>query len=597
MQRSAGNAATVEMLQTMSAPDATIQRVGGSVKDRLRFFEGGGSSLEQTQGEKPLLPKNGRMFSFDEAMKVFQDVETSGIDDSGPGTDVSPPPTPGSDLAEKEEDVVVEDTPDVDTDEEPDTGPRSLAGGEWRGRALHSDYRKERKGYDKSTGLAYASWVTKGPTHVKYLTKAQRADYELKLVKQNGVQVFFLGDRPIDTDKMKRSTFFKEDAANALDSGSGNVIFAMDVEGHVYVADEGAEAHAGGTASGTKWRFNHSSFVKGKPVAAAGEMWFKDGALTAITDNSGHYKPDLESMLQLLRNFKANGVKLEGVKVQLKSFHGVGFHDAEELLASGPVDLTLTNRKKAVNALDNGASRANLAQRADDLTEATAALTVANRQSTGLKLSAELARAVELLVGVGAELRREAPSLYEGDGWIPAESLWAAVSDLDDLEPDIFTTDAYQAAEKLGDEARSLFDDSDDRDVAAAAALLDELLAGTSVEAAKAFGSGADEQVPLDELQAISKDTKEYVRRLNGGTTALEDLRDKARQKKIIKVLEGADLPMSCAVLRNAAKQLDAPLDEVVGWFAASGPVAPHVYDTLARLVPDKMSTIKKAAA
>jgi len=41
-------------------------------------------------------------------------------------------------------------------------------------------------------------------------------------------------------------------------------------------------------------QFHYSSFLAGKPVAAAGEMVIEKGIIKTVTDGSGHYKPSLD---------------------------------------------------------------------------------------------------------------------------------------------------------------------------------------------------------------------------------------------------------------------------------------------------------------
>lgn len=48
---------------------------------------------------------------------------------------------------------------------------------------------------------------------------------------------------------------------------------------------------------------NHSHLVAGLPVLAAGHAYFSNGRLVTLSNNSGHYKPSTEKMLQALTWF------------------------------------------------------------------------------------------------------------------------------------------------------------------------------------------------------------------------------------------------------------------------------------------------------
>jgi len=43
-------------------------------------------------------------------------------------------------------------------------------------------------------------------------------------------------------------------------------------------------------------KFHHSSFLAGKPVAAAGEIYIEKGIIKIVTDGSGHYRPAVSNI-------------------------------------------------------------------------------------------------------------------------------------------------------------------------------------------------------------------------------------------------------------------------------------------------------------
>lgn len=90
--------------------------------------------------------------------------------------------------------------------------------------------------------------------------------------------------------------------------GNSNPIFVMDLEGNIYIRE------------GTK-DFYHSSFLKGKDVAAAGEIKIKNGKIVAINNRSGHYwagnvrYSDSLSTVQFLNRLKQLGIDISQIDV------------------------------------------------------------------------------------------------------------------------------------------------------------------------------------------------------------------------------------------------------------------------------------------
>ena len=76
-------------------------------------------------------------------------------------------------------------------------------------------------------------------------------------------------------------------------------IFVVDLNGNMYIHEP------------LDGFFHHSSFVKGMPVLAAGEIKFFDGRIVSLNNKSGHYKPDQESLDLPLSFFHEAGVRIE----------------------------------------------------------------------------------------------------------------------------------------------------------------------------------------------------------------------------------------------------------------------------------------------
>jgi hypothetical protein len=92
-----------------------------------------------------------------------------------------------------------------------------------------------------------------------------------------------------------------------LDTGSsGNkmFIFVMTAEGKIYSADKNEVKH-------------HSSFMSGRPVAAAGCWKVEDGVIKLINGESGHYQPTKDFLDQFVKELKNRKAKMNDVELRL----------------------------------------------------------------------------------------------------------------------------------------------------------------------------------------------------------------------------------------------------------------------------------------
>jgi hypothetical protein len=80
----------------------------------------------------------------------------------------------------------------------------------------------------------------------------------------------------------------------------------------IYVVSASGLWYAGSHKVG---QLQHSSFVGGRPVMAAGEIQVHDGQPLIISAKSGHYKPSMDQFLAGLNSLKRNGVNMEALKV------------------------------------------------------------------------------------------------------------------------------------------------------------------------------------------------------------------------------------------------------------------------------------------
>jgi hypothetical protein len=89
-----------------------------------------------------------------------------------------------------------------------------------------------------------------------------------------------------------------------LDTGRA-FIFVMDGDGTIYSASKGVVTH-------------HSSFISGRPAAAAGSFVATAGKLKSYNGESGHYMPTVEMLAQFKAELESRGVSFDGVKLTAK---------------------------------------------------------------------------------------------------------------------------------------------------------------------------------------------------------------------------------------------------------------------------------------
>lgn len=80
---------------------------------------------------------------------------------------------------------------------------------------------------------------------------------------------------------------------------SKRYLFSIDLTGEIYAAEEGTGV-------------SHSSFTCGKPVLGGGLLQIRQGQLTSLALESGHYMPSMEIGHQILKIFEEKGAFLPG---------------------------------------------------------------------------------------------------------------------------------------------------------------------------------------------------------------------------------------------------------------------------------------------
>jgi hypothetical protein len=132
------------------------------------------------------------------------------------------------------------------------------------------------------------SWI-RGGAKVQYLDAAERAQHAITLEEGK-----FYGAN----GKLFSTT----------SSPNERAIFVMDEHGNIFAS-----------TSYEIGEFHHSSFLGGRPVAAAGEIEVHNGVLLTLSDRSGHYAPSREFTNQAIDVMKNQGVDM--------SFVYFDFHD------------------------------------------------------------------------------------------------------------------------------------------------------------------------------------------------------------------------------------------------------------------------------
>jgi len=86
----------------------------------------------------------------------------------------------------------------------------------------------------------------------------------------------------------------------------GKAIFVVDGEGDVYISEFFRPDY-----------FHHSSFLAGRPVAMAGDIWIEKGRVVKMSNQSGHYKPGKKMMEQFIEYLTESGVDLSETEILL----------------------------------------------------------------------------------------------------------------------------------------------------------------------------------------------------------------------------------------------------------------------------------------
>lgn len=166
----------------------------------------------------------------------------------------------------------------------------------------------------------WSSWIQKAESQGEFQTKPMNPGH-LERDKANHV-VYYKADvsqSVRDTHKVRIKNGLLYDSRRELittdESATewlGNkfehvYIYIMDKEGNFYIGRQVVN------------HFHHSSFFGGEPIAAAGQIRVRNGKLTYIDNQSGHYTPNQELLAQALVSLRRQGVDINGVEVGFRT--------------------------------------------------------------------------------------------------------------------------------------------------------------------------------------------------------------------------------------------------------------------------------------
>lgn len=138
-----------------------------------------------------------------------------------------------------------------------------------------------------------------------YTTKAARREFKLSF--RAG-----LAQRWTFTDQGGKRSLDLYDTVQFNDQiENGMSLYVMDTDGRIYVSGREGEKS-----------LKHSSFLGGAMALAAGTIRIENGRVVWITGKSGHYRPTVQQMLNVLERLRAYQVDLTKVTVYRENYTG-----------------------------------------------------------------------------------------------------------------------------------------------------------------------------------------------------------------------------------------------------------------------------------
>ena len=140
-----------------------------------------------------------------------------------------------------------------------------------------------------------------------YQDKAARRQFKLSF--RSGIAHRWTFD---DTDlKAELKVYDTDTAGDAIEARMS--LYAMDTSGRIYCHGKEDPEHA----------LKHSSFLAGGRTLAAGTLRVEQGHVVWVTGKSGHYRPTVQQMLNLLERLRGYQVDLRRVTVFRENYGGL----------------------------------------------------------------------------------------------------------------------------------------------------------------------------------------------------------------------------------------------------------------------------------
>ena len=218
-------------------------------------------------------------------------------------------------------------------------GARSM-GANYQAEVIDQDHRYGRNLHpffavwkEAKTDENFTSWMKK----VDLGQKVAGSDelIKQKLLQENGVPISIPKVRYLTDEELKNyelqvasngQIFTKAHASSVFDSKDGtkesSFVFVISQKGKIYLAPY------------SRGSFNHSSFLQGKAVSAAGVVLCKEGRIHTIWDDSGHYNIGFydvvgskethskNHMLRVLQAFEKKGISLQHMMLKINQVDG-----------------------------------------------------------------------------------------------------------------------------------------------------------------------------------------------------------------------------------------------------------------------------------
>lgn len=160
--------------------------------------------------------------------------------------------------------------------------------------------------------------TTDGPggQNANYLNALQRERF--RVIFRNGLAYRFSTKLSTNPNTVltpwDTTDFYEADQVNT-EKATGKVTYIQKGEGISFVFSMSHELFVG-HIRGIGSLSYHSSFMGGATVQCAGSIAIKQGVITRLKNDSGHYKPKDEALAQVLRHLKTVGVNINKITVE-----------------------------------------------------------------------------------------------------------------------------------------------------------------------------------------------------------------------------------------------------------------------------------------